>query len=247
LDSGFKHVAPCVLQFFKDNRNQGSKILFEKDSSDHLSNSRESTTLCFRRTLPRRCKTVIKKKKYYNNTSFLGTTPSRFLICFTKADTLTPGTRETTPFEYRLRWEKKAPAGSAARSKIFFISKLEVTLDGRDVDNFDGRGVMTEYDSTVQYYRLMKYLNADSAFFSTGISLNAFRKGYAMFLYNLSTTDSDVFGLVSPTRTGALRVSVEFSAPTEFPLFMICFSEFPSCISINHKGTVNVSYLSNTH
>jgi hypothetical protein len=121
-----------------------------------------------------------------------------------------------------------------------YITNVNVTVDGKKLDLIETS--MTEFDSTVSYFRFCRYLGADS-FFSTGISLADYRKSYAMFIYSLATTHNEVFGMINGTKTGTVRMEVEFSSETLYPLYMIVFSEMSSTLSIDSKREVKLSYV----
>jgi nicotinamide riboside transporter PnuC len=64
-----------------------------------------------------------------------------------------------------------------------------------------------------------------------------------MFIYSLATTHNEVFGMINGTKTGTVRMEVEFSAETLYPLYMIVFSEMSSTLSIDSKREVKLSYV----
>jgi hypothetical protein len=167
-----------------------------------------------------------------------GHTPNRFIVCFSKADDV-KGRKVSSPFDMRTRFFKKV---AGERAKIWYLKSLSLSIDGKSVDPL-ANGEMGEYDATVQYFRFCKLMSADSAFFSTGITYDDFRKSYALFVYSLGATPVDVYGMQNATRTGTIRLELSFSAPSEYTIFLICMSEFPCSVSIDRKRSVKVSSL----
>jgi hypothetical protein len=111
------------------------------------------------------------------------------------------GFKTTSPFNLRQRFFKKSDNGG--RSKISYVTSVNVTVDGKKLDLIETP--MTEFDATVNYFRFCRYLGADS-FFSTGISLADYRKSYAMFIYLLAVTHNEVFGMINGVKTGTVRM-----------------------------------------
>lgn len=94
------------------------------------------------------------------------------------------------------------------------------------------------------YHSLFEGCNINHADIGNNISRTDYPKGYALVAVDLTPDLSSSASHISLTRTGSLRIDVNFAEPLPQSVTVIIFSEFDSLITVDKNRTVVTDYSS---
>ena len=115
-----------------------------------------------------------------------------------------------------------------SKETINKVRKITCTLNGIDLD-----GLSSPCLDEIAFFRMNKFLGFHSTTSSNSISLEEFKNGSTMYIFDFSTSlNSGRDFLIPSLKTGHLRASISFSKNTEEPLHLLVLSEYNSNLSI---------------
>ena len=115
-----------------------------------------------------------------------------------------------------------------AKKTINKVRKISCTLNGVDID-----GLQSSSLDEIFYFRMNKFLGFHSGTSCNSVSLEEFKNGSTMYVFDFSTSlNSGQQYLVPSLKSGHLRCAIQFKSATEEPMHLLVLSEYNSNLTI---------------
>ncbi len=95
------------------------------------------------------------------------------------------------------------------------------------------------------FHQMYRALGMDRAHTDAGISLDAYKNGTGIMLFDLTAAGRATAGTeaVQPSKSGHLRLDLSFDQPLPFAMNLFVLSEYNSSVTINKSRAVTYNYL----
>lgn len=159
----------------------------------------------------------------FDTTLFTETVPRRIIVCFLPTDNY-EGKRTKSPFEF----------------SHLNIREISVSANGVTWPNvpFD-LDWTTSNHFTRPYYDMVENIGLSNTADSNGISLNKYKNGWSIFVFNTSSSQEANDASFDLLRSGTVTVHVKFKEPVpDGGAYMIVYGESDSLMMLDSSRTV---------
>ncbi len=183
--------------------------------------------------------------------------PSRVVFAFVPTTTYL-GNQKKSPYNFQRKWTwqveklaqresqslvgtKKTMSVRETTTKICFLEKVTLSLNGKPVDGYDGRA--SKNDDTLMFMRLNNILGYPKTRTGNNLTRIDFHNGYFFAAYDLTTSSNSGMNFLVPSvRLGNLRLNLEFSTTIEEEMTIIVYAEFPSMLTIDQYRRIRMTF-----
>ena len=156
---------------------------------------------------------------------FQGQLPKRIILGMEKNSDMN-GNAETNPFDFQ----------------HFFLTKLEVSLDGKTQHNMPFHPNFALGQCLRSYMSLFQATGSLGMNRSMGLKLHDYRHGYTLWGIDLTADQGSEEGQLHPIKTGNLRIELQFGAALAEAINVIVYAEFDNQIEINGFREIITDY-----
>ncbi len=123
-----------------------------------------------------------------------------------------------------------------------FIEKVQVTLNGEDLDGLEA-GSATCTEDIANFVRLHYFMGFMESRTGNAVTYEEFMNGFFFLYYDLSTNGqaSDEYEIPA-VRQGNLRIQMNFSATHPQELTLLIFAEYPTLLQVDKYKQLSMSY-----
>ncbi|XP_053388199.1 uncharacterized protein F54H12.2-like [Mercenaria mercenaria] len=147
---------------------------------------------------------------------FLGQLPKRLIICVMRNADMN-GDPGTNPFDFR----------------HFHLSKLEVSIDGKTIQNKAFQPDFENGECMRSYMSLFQATGALGLNRSIGLTMAEYKSGYTLWGFDLTADQGCEEGQPHPIKTGNLRIDFQFAQQLPSVVNVIVYAKFDNQIEIN--------------
>ena len=156
---------------------------------------------------------------------FQGQLPKRVIVGLVNNNIMN-GTQKTNPFDFQ----------------HFDLSKLDVSVDGRAIQNKPFQPNFTTGECVRSYASLFQSTGSLGQNHSMGITLDQYKQGYTLWGFDLTADQGSEGNHLHPIKTGNLRLELQFAQALDEVINVIVFAEFDNQLEINGLREVITDY-----
>ena len=156
---------------------------------------------------------------------FQGQLPKRLFLGMVNNNYMN-GTSTSNPFDF----------------EHFNLSKLEVSLDGKTIQNKPFQPNFTTGECLRSYASLFQATGSLGQDRSMGLTLNQYQNGYTLWGVDLTPDQGGEGDHLHPIKTGNLRLELQFARALDQVINVIVFAEFDNQVEINGLREIITDY-----